>query len=129
MSESNIEVVRRGIEAFSHDEAAWLATMDPTFEWYPIEEGHSPSHGLDSAKRVRDRWLESFEAHQIEIEALSGNGEHVVSSIHIRGRGRESGVAVDIRIHMHWKLRSGKLVYLYEHGDRTEALRAAGLEE
>ena len=26
-----------------------------------------------------------------------------------------------------WKLRDGKLIYLYEYADRSEALRAAGL--
>ena len=28
---------------------------------------------------------------------------------------------------MHWKLREGRLVYLYEYMDRDEALQAAGL--
>jgi hypothetical protein len=30
---------------------------------------------------------------------------------------------------MHWKLREGRMVYLYEYPDRDEALRAAGLSE
>jgi hypothetical protein len=30
---------------------------------------------------------------------------------------------------MHWKLRDGKMVYLYEYANRHEALEAAGLLE
>jgi hypothetical protein len=46
MSLENVEVVRRCIEAFEHDEEAWLATVDPALDWYPIEEGHSLSRGM-----------------------------------------------------------------------------------
>jgi ketosteroid isomerase-like protein len=125
--EENVEAVRRTLETFATDEDAWLATLDPGFEWCPIEEGNIPSHGLDSARRIRDGWFESFEGHGMEIDELTGDGENVVSSVHLTARGRESGVAVDIRIHMQWKVRDGKAYYMYEHGERDAALQAAGL--
>jgi ketosteroid isomerase-like protein len=34
---------------------------------------------------------------------------------------------VDQRFYMHWRLREGKIVYLYEYADRDEALEAGGL--
>ena len=42
---------------------------------------------------------------------------------------RCSGVEVDLHLYMHFKLRGGKIVYLYEYADRGEALEAAGLSE
>ena len=36
---------------------------------------------------------------------------------------------VDLRLYLHFKLRDGKIVYLYEYADRGEALEAAGLSE
>jgi ketosteroid isomerase-like protein len=128
VTEESVEVVRRSLESFATDEDAWLATLDPSFEWCPIEEGHTPSHGLDGARRIRNGWFESFEGHQVEIEELTGEGENVVSSVHITAMGRGSGVAVDIRIHMQWKVRDGRGYYMYEHSDRDAALKAAGLD-
>lgn len=49
--------------------------------------------------------------------------------MHLTGAGRGSGVEVDLRFYMHWKLRDGKMVYLFEYADRDEALMAAGLSE
>jgi hypothetical protein len=45
MSQENMEVVRRSIAAFEGDEETWLATIDPSHVWYPLEEGNIPSHG------------------------------------------------------------------------------------
>lgn len=129
MSEENIEVVRRSIAAFEGDEETWLAAIDPSHVWYPLEEGNIPSHGLDAARAIRKRWLESWESHQIGIEEILDQGDSVVACLHLTGTGRGSGVEVDLRFYMHWKLREGRMVYLYEYADRDEALQAAGLSE
>jgi ketosteroid isomerase-like protein len=129
MSEENLEVVRRSVAAFETDEEAWLETIDPSMEWYPIEEGHTVSRGHDGARRVRKGWLENWDDHRVELEEVLDGGDNVVAALHISGRGKASGVEVDLRIYMHWKVRDGKLVYLYEYADRAEALRAAGLSE
>jgi ketosteroid isomerase-like protein len=129
MSEGNVEVVLRSIEAFEHDDEAWLSTTDPAFEWHPIEEGHIPARGHEAAVRVRRSWLENWEGHQIDVEETKDRADSVVACLHLTGRGKKSGVEVDLRIYMHFKLRNGKIVYLYEYADRGEALEAAGLSE
>ena len=55
-------------------------------------------------------------------------GESVVASIHVTARGKTSGVEVDTRLHLHFKVRDDKIVYLFEHADRAAALEAAGLQ-
>jgi ketosteroid isomerase-like protein len=87
------------------------------------------SEGHEAALRIRERWLESWESHEIEVEELMDGGDDVVGVLHLRGRGRASGAEVDMHFFMHWKVRDGKIVYLYEHADRGEALRAAGIEQ
>ena len=60
----------------------------------------------------------------------STRGDSVVACLHLRGTGKGSGLEVDRRFYMHWKLREGKMVYLYEYADRNEALegrRAVGV--
>jgi ketosteroid isomerase-like protein len=127
MSQENVEVVLRSIEAFEHDEKAMLSTLDPAVEWYPIEDGHILSRGHEAAAGVRRRWLESWKGHQIDLEEMEDGGDSVVACLHLTGRGKGSGVEVDLRVYQHFKLRDGKIVYLYEYADRGEALEAAGL--
>jgi len=129
MSQENVEVVLRSIEAFEHDEEAWLSTADPAIVWHPIEEGHIPSRGHEAAVGIRRRWLENWEGHQIDVEEMRDGADSVVACLHLTGRGKASGVEVDLRVYMHYKLRDGKVVYLYEYANRAEALEAAGLKE
>jgi ketosteroid isomerase-like protein len=56
-------------------------------------------------------------------------GENVLAAVRIRGRGRRSGIPVDNRVYLHFKVRNGKIVYCYEYESRDEALEAAGLRE
>ena len=60
---------------------------------------------------------------------MKDHADSVVACLHLTGRGKMSGVEVDLRVYMHYKLRDGKIVYLYEYADRDEALEAAGLSE
>jgi ketosteroid isomerase-like protein len=133
MSQENVEIVRRSIEAFQHDEEAWLSMSDPAIVWHPIEEGHIeghiPSRGHEAAIGVRRRWLESWEGHQIDVEEMEDGADSVVACLRVTGRGKRSGVEVDLRFYAHFKLRDGKVVYVYEHAERGEALEAAGLSE
>jgi ketosteroid isomerase-like protein len=129
MSQEDVEIVRRSIEAFQHDEEALLSAADPAIVWHPIEEGHIPSRGHEAAIGVRRRWLESWEGFQIDVEEMEDGADSVVACVHLTGRGKRSGVEVDLRVYMHYKLRDGKVVYVYEYAERGEALEAAGLRE
>jgi ketosteroid isomerase-like protein len=129
MSQENVEIVRTCVETFENDEEAWIQTLDPDFVWYPIEDGHIPSRGIDGAKGVRQRWLDTWEGHSIAVEDLTGADENVVATIHVSGRGKGSGVEAKLHFYGHWKLRDGRIVYLFEYPDRASALEAAGLRE
>ena len=56
-------------------------------------------------------------------------GDGVVARVHLKGRGRSSGVEADVRFSAQFKVRDGKVAYVYDHGDRGAALEAAGLRE
>ena len=104
MSQENIEVVRKAIETFDSDVDAWLTTLDPEIDWYVSEDRHSVSHGHEAVLGARQRWLETWvrDSYRYEIED---------------------------RTYAHWRVRDGKIVYVYEHETRDEALEAAGLRE
>jgi hypothetical protein len=59
---------------------------------------------------------------------MNDGADSVVVCLHLTGRGKLSGVEVDFRLFQHFKLRDGKIVYVYEYAERGEALEAAGLQ-
>ena len=68
MSQENVEIVRRSVEAFGgDDEEAFLQTLDPDLVWYPIEDGHTPARGIDGAKGIRQRWLDTWEGRRFRV--------------------------------------------------------------
>ncbi len=131
MSPANVEVIRRAIESFASDAEAWIGTLDPAIRWYPEEEGHAVVLGHNAVLRSRERWLETFEEGTLrfEIEELRGEGQNLMSALREWGRGRGSGIEIEGRTYSHWKVRNGKIVYVYEYATRDEALEAAGLSE
>src|SRR5437773_10348520 len=112
MSRENVEVIQRSIAAFENDEETWLAAIDPSHVWYPLEEGNTPSHGVDAARGIRKRWLESWGSHRIDVEEILDGGDSVMAWLHLTGTGKASGGEVDLRCYMHWQLRNGKMLYL-----------------
>ena len=129
MPQENVEIVQRCLDAYETGEDAWLQTLDPELEWYPIEDGHIRRVGHEAAVGVRRRWLESWDDHRVDVEEVKEGGESVVVGQHISGSGKGSGLEVDLRVYQHFKLRDGKVAYVYEYADRGEALEAAGLSE
>jgi ketosteroid isomerase-like protein len=63
----------------------------------------------------------------MEPEELIDAGDQVVAFVRVHGRGKGSGAAVDARIAQVWTIRSERAIRLEYYGDRTEALKAAGL--
>jgi ketosteroid isomerase-like protein len=127
MSQGNVELVRRWLWAFENDTGAFRDALHPEIEWSPFEDSHTPSHGVEEAVRIRNQWLDAWDEHRVDIEEVIEQGDSVVASLHVTARGRTSGVEVDVGLYPHFKLRDGKVVYVFEYEDRAAALEAAGL--
>jgi len=119
--------VRKFFEAFESDTDAFRQTLDPEIEWCPIDEARVPLHGVDAAVRNRDAWLETWDEHRLEVEEVVERRDSVVALVHIAGRGRGSGVRVDVRFYAQMRVRDGRIAYIFDHEDRESALQAAGL--
>jgi ketosteroid isomerase-like protein len=127
MSEVRNEVVRRWIWAFENDADAFRESLHPEIEWFPFEENHTPFYGIGAALRVRNQWLDTWDEMRADVEEVVEQGDTVVACLHVRARGKTSGVETDVRLHLHFKVRDDKVVYLFEHTERAAALKAAGL--
>jgi ketosteroid isomerase-like protein len=129
MSRENIEVVRAWVWAFENDADAFRDTLHPEIEWRPFEENHTPYYGVEGAMRIRNHWLDTWEEHRVDLEQMIEEGDSVVASAHVIAKGKASGVEVDVRLYMQFTVREGKVIYVFEHEDRADALKAVGLAE
>jgi ketosteroid isomerase-like protein len=131
MSHENVKVrneaVRRFIWAFENDTDSFRSTLHPEIEWFPVEENRTRICGIEAAMRSRNGWLGAWDEHRLEVEEVVEDGDNVVALVHITARGTGSGVEVDARYYAQFKVRDGKVIYLFDHEDRAAALEAAGL--
>jgi ketosteroid isomerase-like protein len=126
--ESNLELVARWAAAFQgDDEEAFLATLHPEVEWHPVEEAHTAFHGHEAAAQIRRQWLSTWADHEGVIVDLAHAGDDVMLCGRLSGRGIASDVEVTIDLFVHFRVRDGRIAYIYEYADRDEALAAAGL--
>lgn len=129
MSRENVETVRRGFVALNDgDIVRVLAEMDPSIEWYPTSDfvDIGPFCGHDGIRGLMNLVLGAFEEYSLEPEELIDAGDAVVVPVHQTGRGKESGIAVDVRYILVFTLRAGQAVRVESFYDREEALAAAG---
>jgi ketosteroid isomerase-like protein len=130
MSESNVELNRRIVEAFNaRDVEAVIALCHPSIELHAtlvggVYYGHS---GVRSWYRdFEDAWGDDI---RLEAEAYFELGEHSVAFYAYHGRGRQSGVEVAMTNAVTARWRDGLLVYFKPYADREEALRDLGVSE
>jgi ketosteroid isomerase-like protein len=133
MSQQDVELVRRAMEAWNREDIDGLIPLsDPEVEFVSIFAGMEGRtyRGYDGLRRyfadMRDAWAEF----RREIEGVTdAGGDQVVVFFRLRGTARVSGVPVDERMTTVFRLREGRLHRMVVYRDRDEALEAAGLRQ
>jgi ketosteroid isomerase-like protein len=133
MSQENVEIVRRGLDAFNRrDTAAWQALCDPELENIPTRywPESDPIRGREAVWdffiEAQDAWEESsFEY----VELIDAGNDKVVADMRREARGKASGASVAWSYWLVVTFRNGKMVRIEWFGDRAEALEAVGLRE
>ena len=130
MSQENVEIVRRMVEAFNSGEPDF-SIYHPALVYHPRvdEPDPSPHVGREAFERLARGFVESFSDLEFDVEELIDAGDLVIASTVMRGRGRVSGADVTEAYVFVYKLREGLVVEGWEYRTRQEALKAVGLEE
>jgi ketosteroid isomerase-like protein len=134
MSKENMEIVRRAWEAWENgDWEPLYAFYDPAVVW-DASELRGPIagiyHGHEGVRRYFQDWLESFEAHSARAESFIDAGDNiVVVGLRLRGRGKASGVEVDMPRWNLYRIRDGLAIRVELFETEAEALEAAGLHD
>jgi ketosteroid isomerase-like protein len=82
--------------------------------------------GREGFVRMIDGWHEAWEDFRIEIEDLVEEGDTVIVGITQHGRGRGSGIEVEMPGAHLMRFRDDRLHFWRLCGSREEALREAG---
>jgi ketosteroid isomerase-like protein len=134
MSEGNVEILRGAYEALSRGEIdAALQICDPEIEIQLPEGGINTGtlRGHEAVRAFLEGWIDALESFRFEPEEFFDAGDQVVVVLRVLGRGRSSGLEVDVRPAHLWTMHSGKGVRVQAFPEREQeaALKAAGLRE
>ena len=132
MSQANVEIVRGVYEAaVERDGAAVFGAYDPDIEvdasrielgglvGQPIRRGHEGARSF-----FRDLHDAFDNLHYDLSELIDAGEDHVVSVVTRRGRGRTSGIEVELTVALLWTLGNAKVRRIVWFPTREEAVQA-----
>src|SRR2546421_6865968 len=147
MSQENVDLVRglqpsadTDLVATARDDAtaaALMETLSPFF--YDDVEIVGPTFvpggegvrfvGLEGLRALWLDWLEPWESYRVEVEDVIDAGDDAV--VLVRDFGRRAGMTAEVSVvgGAVWTLRDGRVARVAFYLNRTEALKAVGLEE
>lgn len=124
------EVVRRAHDALNTgDVEALVGLCDKRFRLDMSDRVLNPAiyEGHDGIRRFYAEVKEVWETFSWEPIELRESGDVVVTVIHSKGRGRGSGLELDRRSAMVWRIDSGIPVSLTFYRDPDDAFAATGV--
>ena len=133
MSQENVEVVKRHVEAWNRrDMGAYLASFasDAEVDWSRSRAPHKGVYrGHGEIDTFWDVFWSTFEDVQLETtHGFTEAGSEVVYSNTAHMRGRE-GIAVTAKSTFVWTVENGQITRFRMFQERAEALEAVGLRE
>jgi ketosteroid isomerase-like protein len=134
MSEENVEVARRGFEIYNtHDVRALRGILTEDVEFRTFLEGRAdaePLYGHEGIEEWQRSESETWNSLKVETEEFRDLGENrVLVTGRVRGRGRASGIELDVPAAWILEMRGSKVCAFHAYVSRAEALEAAGLSE
>jgi ketosteroid isomerase-like protein len=133
MSQANVEIVQKAMEAFNrHDRNAWLLLQDPEVEfradpeWPEAETVRGAEAVWDFIVSLTDTWeQDAFEL----VEAVDGDEGKLAARFRRPVQGRASGIADVLDYWCVTTFRRGRILSHVWFANRAKALEAAGLRE
>lgn len=126
MSQENVEVFKRGVEAWNGgDLDAFIDLVDPEIEWFALMEVYRGHAG------VRRAW-ESFKGDmqlKVRFDDIRDLGESVLALGEMETTGHTTRLDFTTEIAQLVTYRRGKAVRTRDFPSHAEALEAAGLRE
>ena len=111
-----------------HDVEGALADLPEDFEWVvPGFPGTEATRGPEGTLAFFRDWIDQWEDLDVEWELEQAGHDAVFAVVEMQGRGRTSGVPVELRFGQVWSFRDGVPVRMVFYNDVEHGRRAAGL--
>ncbi len=131
MSQENVEILRAGFDAWNAGDMNSLRErFDPDIIWRPPVGWPEPGPfvGREEVMRWFEQLREAYDSYRTDlIGDLTETGDRVVVSQVWRGAG--SGPEADIESTGVFTMHKGRVIGVEQFWERSEALKAAGLQE
>ena len=133
MSRENVELVRRGYQAFNdRDLDAMVGNFTEDVEWRLIggfaDLMGAEFSGHDAVRHFVDDWLENLGG-RAEIESILEAGDRVLVIARSVGVGGASGAPAEMRWGQVYSFRDGQVSAVDNYYEASDALNAVGLTE
>ena len=137
MSQQNVEVVRRFIEALPRAQASgdWQPVLaevaaDVEIDDLDISLDTERFRGHGGVRKWIEIWMESWESWSLEdIEVRPVGEDRAIGLFLVLAKGKGSGIELSRRDALVSALRAGKIEELAYYNDQQQALEAVGLSE
>jgi ketosteroid isomerase-like protein len=130
MSQENVEIVRRAIDAFNRGGVdAALEFLDREIEWTTtgIFVKRGTYRGHEGARRYMGALAADLDDLHTEPEEFIDAGEQIVVPFHPSAAGKRSGAPVVFSGARVYGLEGGKIKRIHNYTEKAEALAAAGV--
>lgn len=133
MFPENVDVVGRAWDAWLRGDLPTLfGHFHPEIVWdtsHFRDWPESAYHGIEGVERFLTEWLDVWDHYEVGVDdIIPAPDGRVVTLLWHRGKGRSSGLAMDMKMAQIATVRDGKITQLDNYDDRAEALKAAGVE-
>src|SRR5438477_6866342 len=112
MSQENVDLVRAGLDAFmrgDYDGVLRVCAEDIEITQAAGFAGVPPKqHGHAGMLEAFGMWPEEWDDYRIEILRVADLGDHVLVTQIARGRGKGSGIQVEMPLALVFSVRGGK---------------------
>jgi ketosteroid isomerase-like protein len=132
MSRENLEAVQTALDAYYRgdmERVAELAHPDLVVTQTAEMPDAETFHGRRGFVKAFDAWEGAWEDFRSERLSMRDIGDHVLTTVRQRARGRRSGVEVEGLFTFVFTLKAGKLVRWRMFADEAKALEAVGVQE
>jgi ketosteroid isomerase-like protein len=132
MSDKNLEIVRRGYDAFDRRDLEAIAElisddMELDISSHPIPDFPNTGVGRDHMFRFFATYLSGFSEYEVTVEELLQADDVVVALLHDRAKLGDATVERELA-HI-WTIEGGRVVRFQAFTTHEAALEAAGLSE
>jgi ketosteroid isomerase-like protein len=138
MSQENVEIVlslqKADLARAFRDDATWEVSAPhyaSDFEHVSVNRVERPiTHsGVEQFRKAWLKWLEPWETYRQDLDEFIDCGDRVLLLVTHYGRLKGATAEVKLAGASLWTVSEGTVVRMESYTDRSEALKAAGLEE